>query len=66
MRKGFGIICLVAGVLLLVWGYNVAESLKGQLHRIFTSSTNNRTTWLYAGGAVLCAIGVLQIYGGKR
>jgi hypothetical protein len=66
MRKGFGIICLVAGMFLLVWGYNVAESFKGQLHRIFTSSTNNRTTWLYAGGAVLCAIGVLQIYGGKK
>jgi len=66
MRKGIGIIFLVAGVLLLVWGYQTAESLKGQMHRIFTSSTNNKTTWLYVGGAVLCVVGVFQIYGGKK
>jgi len=66
MRRGIGIVCLVAGVLLLAWGYNIAQSLKGQMHRILTSSTNNRTTWLYLGGAVLCTAGVFQIYSGKN
>ena len=66
MRRGIGIVCLVAGVLLLAWGYNIAQSLKGQMHRILTSSTNNRTTWLYLGGAVLRTAGVFQIYSGKN
>jgi hypothetical protein len=66
MRKGIGIICLVAGVGLLVWGYREAETLKGQLHRIVSTSTDNRITWMYVGGAVLVTVGVFQIYTGKK
>jgi hypothetical protein len=67
MRSTIGIICLVAGVAMLVWAYRESETLKGQMHRLFSSSTNNRITWMYVGGAVLCTAGVFQIYaGGKK
>ncbi len=66
MKKGIGIICLVAGVGLLVWGYQTAQTVKGEFHRIFSSSTNNRVTWMYVGGAVLSVFGVTQIYTGKK
>jgi drug/metabolite transporter (DMT)-like permease len=66
MQKGIGVICLVAGVLLIVWGYNLAQSVGGQLHRVFTGSPGDKAMWLYLGGAVLCAAGVFQIYLGKK
>lgn len=66
MRNLIGIVLVVTGVLLLVFGYQKAESFKGQLHRIFTSSTYNKTTWMYVGGAALCVAGVFQLYSGKR
>ena len=44
MRTLIGIVLLVAGVLLFVFSYQKAESLKGQIHRIVTNSTENKTT----------------------
>jgi len=29
MQKGLGIICLVVGVVLIVWGHNLAQSIGG-------------------------------------
>jgi len=61
-----GIVCLVAGVLLIVWGYNLSHSVSGQFQRILTGSPGDKAMWLYLGGAVLCAAGVVQIYLGKK
>jgi uncharacterized membrane protein YidH (DUF202 family) len=61
MRTLIGIVLMVTGVLLLVFGYQKAESLKGQLKRIVTSSTDNNTTWMYVGGASLCVGGVFHL-----
>jgi drug/metabolite transporter (DMT)-like permease len=68
MKKtiGVGIVCLVAGVLLIVWGYNLSQSVSGQFQRIFTGSPGDKSMWLYIGGSVLCAAGVFQIYLGKQ
>jgi hypothetical protein len=66
MKKATGIICLVAGVLMIVWGHNLARSVNGQFHRIFTGSPGDKPMWLYIGGAVLCGAGVFQIYLGKK
>jgi len=66
MKKGIGIVCLVAGVLLIVWGYNLSQSVGGQFNRLFTGSPGDKPMWLYIGGAVLCAAGAFQIYLGKR
>jgi len=66
MKKATGIICLVAGVLLIVWGYHLSQSVGGQFQRIFTGSPGDKAMGLYIGGAVLCAAGVFQIYLGKK
>ena len=57
-------ICLAVGC----WSgsYREAQTLKGEMHRIFSSSTNNRLTRMYVGGAVLCAVGVVRIYTGRN
>jgi hypothetical protein len=66
MQKIVGIICLVVGVLLLVWGHNMAESVGGQLQNAFTGSPGDKPMWLYIGGGVLCALGVFQIFVAKK
>jgi len=66
MKKAMGVVCLVAGVLLLVWGYNLSQSVSGQFQRLFTGSPGDKAMWLHVGGLVLCAAGVFQIYFGKK
>lgn len=66
MKKTLGILFLVIGAGMLVWGYREARTFKGQLHQVFSSSTNNRITWLYVGGAVLVTAGAALVYSGKR
>lgn len=66
MNKGIGVICLVAGVLLIAWGYNLSQSVSGQFTRIFTGSPGDKPMWLCIGGGVLCAFGAFQIFAGKK
>jgi len=66
VQKAIGIICLVAGVLLVVWGYNISHSVSGQFNQIFKGSPGNKAMGLYISGAVLSALGVFQIFAGKK
>ncbi len=66
MKKTIAIICLAAGTGLLVWGYRESRTFQGQWHQTFSSSTNNRITWMYVGGAVLVTVGVALVYVGRR
>jgi type II secretory pathway component PulM len=61
-QKIIGVISLVIGVLLLVWGHNMAQSIGGQLQNTFTGSPGDKPMYLYVGGAVLCAVGVFQLF----
>jgi Protein of unknown function (DUF3185) len=66
MKRAFAILCLVTGTTALVWGYRESRTFQGQWHQTFSSSTNNRITWLYVGGAVLVTVGLGLIYVGRR
>ena len=66
MKKTFAILCLAAGTAALVWGYRESRTFQGHIHQLFSSSTHNRITWLYVGGAVLVTVGVGLIYVGRR
>lgn len=66
MQKGIGVICLVVGVLLIVWGHNLTQAVGSRLHNLFTGSPGDKPLWLYSGGAVLCALGLYQIFSAKK
>lgn len=66
MQKLIGVICLVAGVLLIVWGHNLAQSISGQLQQAITGSPGDKPMWLYIGGGVLCALGLFQIFYSRK
>jgi len=66
MKITGGILALVVGLVLVFLGYDRSRTMKGQLDRLFTTTEKNRTTWLYVGGAVLCAAGMGAIYAGRK
>lgn len=66
MKKILGVIFLVVGVGLVVWAYNMSQSFSGQISEAFTGSPGDKPMWLYIGGGVLCALGLFQIFVGKK
>jgi len=66
MKTTIGIILLVSGVLLLVGGYQTADSLKGRVQSVFQDAKENRSTWMYVGGAAACAAGAFMLYASKK
>jgi drug/metabolite transporter (DMT)-like permease len=66
MKTTIGIVLLVGGVLLLVSGYQAADSLKGRVQSVFQDAKDNKSTWLYVGGAAACVAGAFMLYTGKK
>jgi len=62
MKKIIGVVSLVIGVLLLVWGHNMAESVNSQVKQIFTGAPTDRATYFYIGGVALGLFGLFQIF----
>jgi len=56
-NKMIGLVLLAVGIVLLVMGYNAAQSVSSQFKQAFTGSMTDKTTLLYLGGAVMTAIG---------
>jgi nitrate reductase gamma subunit len=61
MSKVIGAICLGAGIVLLVWGHNVSQSVNSQVKNLFTGSPADKAMYLYIGGGVLLAVGIVQL-----
>jgi uncharacterized membrane protein len=66
MRKIIGVICLVIGVLLLVWGHDITKSVDSQVKQIFTGAPTDRATYYYIGGTALVLFGLFQIFWPKK
>jgi hypothetical protein len=52
-----GFVLLAVGIVLLVMGYNAAQSVGSQFKQAFSGSMSDKATLLYLGGAVATAIG---------
>ena len=62
MKKIIGVISVVIGVLFLVWGHNIAQSVDSQVKQIFTGAPTDRATYYYIAGAALGLFGLFQIF----
>jgi uncharacterized protein YjeT (DUF2065 family) len=58
----FGAICMVTGVLLVMWGRNLVYSTGGQLRYLFTGLPNDQGSALVIGGGALIVIGVYLVF----
>jgi hypothetical protein len=61
MNKVTGAICLAAGIVLLLWGHHVSQSVDSQVKNLFTGSPTDKAIYLYLGGVVLLAAGIVQL-----
>jgi len=66
MQKIIGVISLVIGLLLLVWGHDIAQSVDSQVKQIFTGAPTDRATYYYIAGTALVLFGLFQIYWPKK
>lgn len=57
MNRIAGIVVLVIGVLLLIWGLNASEAFSSGISKVFTGSPTNKAIYLMVGGAILIAAG---------
>ena len=62
MQKIIGVICLVLGVLLLVWGHNIARSVDSEVKQVFTGAPTDRATYYYIAGTALGLYGLFQVF----
>lgn len=57
---------MVAGVLLLMWGRNLAYTFTGKAQYLLTGSPGEKPVTLFAIGAGLALIGMYQVFWIRR
>jgi len=58
MNKPLSIACLVAGVILLIFGLNAADSFSSDVSQFFIGSPTDKAVWMMLGGVVLAIVGL--------
>jgi drug/metabolite transporter (DMT)-like permease len=66
MRKGIGIVGIVIGVLLIVKGQEVANSVASQVKEILTGAPVSQAMNLYLAGIGLGLLGLLLVFWKKK
>ncbi len=59
--KHIGIVLIVVGVALILWGYNVYDSAGSQISRAFSGDTPIEAWVGLVGGAVCLLFGILKV-----
>lgn len=56
--KILGIVLMVVGVGLAIWGYQLSGSVESKLTQVFTGSDTDKVMALYIAGAVSLIVGL--------
>jgi hypothetical protein len=65
MNKALGLALLVAGIILVISGYNASQSFNSDVSRFFTGSATNKAIWMLVGGAATTIAGATLLGRGK-
>ncbi len=60
-KKSIGIVLIVVGIALAVWGYNIYDSAGSQISRAFSGDTPIEALTGMVGGAICIVIGILKV-----
>jgi hypothetical protein len=66
MKRLLPIGLLVAGVVLLVFGFNSSNSFNSEVSKVFTGSPTDKAMWLMIGGGILGAMGLFGLFKGSK
>jgi len=61
MKKAISVGLLVAGILLLYFGYNEYNSLQSEVDQFFGGSGSDKAIWMLVGGAAATIAGVVGL-----
>jgi uncharacterized membrane protein len=61
VQRIVGVICLIIGIILLIRGHQMAQSIGSQVQQVFTGAPTNRSTYFYIAGIALTIFGASQI-----
>jgi len=65
MNNPAGLIVLILGVVLLVFGFIATDSISSSFSKFFTGSPSNKSIWLIIAGAVVTAVGGVMMARGN-
>jgi hypothetical protein len=60
MKNPFGLIILIGGIILLIYGISASNSFNSSVKKAFTGTPTDNSMWLIIGGAV-AAVGGLAL-----
>ena len=61
MNKQIGLILLVVGIALLIWGISMTDSFQSKISRAFTGSPTDKTITVLIAGGICTALGAYQL-----
>ena len=61
MNRIAAIVMLVAGIGLLIWGFQMQGAFESKVSRAFTGSPTDKAMWTLIGGGVLAAAGAFLL-----
>ena len=59
--KMIGIILIIIGVALSIWGYNIYDSVGSQLNRSLTGDGSTKAWAAMVGGTILTVLGIYKV-----
>jgi hypothetical protein len=63
MNRTMGIVCLIAGIVLLGYGIAANDSLTSGFSKLFTGAPTTKTIVLILGGVLLAVVGLVSMKG---
>jgi hypothetical protein len=61
MNKQIGVILLIVGIGLLIWGFNLYDAFSSRVTRIVTGSPPDKTVAIFIIGGICTALGLFQL-----
>ena len=62
MKKMISVALLIAGVILLYFGYQEYQSVSSEIEEFFTGSPNSNALWMMIGGGAAAAAGLTGLF----
>jgi LPXTG-motif cell wall-anchored protein len=66
MQSVVGIVLLVVGVVLMIFGMQASSSVGSRLSELFTGAPSDRTIWLLVAGVAAAMLGLGLLLVGRR
>jgi hypothetical protein len=66
MRNPLGIILIVVGVILLIFGVNASDSVSSSFSKFFNGAPSDKAIWLLIGGIIALGAGALVSWRSSR